>query len=135
MRRMTTLRAVRLAAFASVLGGILSGAAALGACSSSDTPEEAAPDNDASSVIVPKDAADASDAADAADASDALLDAAPRVCSDDGFCHRPVPKGQNLRSVWATAPASCGRSATRATSSAGTAPPGRSTRTSPTTRA
>lgn len=36
------------------------------------------------------------------DGGDAGLDAdaAPRECSDDGFCHTAVPKGQLLRGVW-----------------------------------
>lgn len=36
------------------------------------------------------------------DASDAryAVDAAARICSDEGFCHSVVPAGHNLRGVW-----------------------------------
>lgn len=69
----------------------------VGACSSS---EDAPATPNSGTVIAPREGA-ASDASDASDGgADAWLDAGPRICSDDGFCHSQVPKGQSLRGVW-----------------------------------
>ena len=93
MKRTTILRA-------GALGAGVSALLALVACATTDSEgEAAAPDTDASTVIVPDGGGPTPDAADAADAP-VEADAGPRICSDDGFCHTTVPKGQNLRSVW-----------------------------------
>jgi hypothetical protein len=101
MRRSTTLRALRIAACSSVLAGVVASASALGACSSSGAATDApAVESDASNVIVPHDASSTSEDADADAALAPDGDAGPRICSDDGFCHSALPKGQNLRGVW-----------------------------------
>jgi hypothetical protein len=109
MRRITTLRAARVAACTSdVLGLAVSSVGLLGACSSAPRASDPTDATDASTVL---DDAASVDVADA-DAADAALDAGPRLCSDDGFCPTIVPYGPvpddptverarlRLRGVW-----------------------------------
>ncbi len=105
MKDMAVPRITKLSAGASLL--VLSAAAtlALGACSDSvDVVLDSLPDGgDTGTTIPPLDATSESDAGGSPDASDDAssdADASARICSDDGFCHSTVPKGQNLVGVW-----------------------------------
>ncbi|MDF2697490.1 MAG: hypothetical protein K0S65_5873 [Labilithrix sp.] len=69
------------------------------ACADSDE-ERVAPAPDASTSLPPAD--DAGESPSHQDASDgAPLDAAPRTCSDDNFCHTDAPPKQTMQAVWA----------------------------------
>lgn len=81
----------RALAIAAALGGV-----ALGACSDAGDDASPAPDADGGAVIPAHDAAGEPDAAPA----DAGADAAPKICSDQGFCHSELPPNQHLRGVW-----------------------------------
>jgi hypothetical protein len=78
--------------------GVLTALATLVACSDSGSDDPSATDtdsgSDAGSVEEP-------DSAVTIDANvDAPTDAAPRTCSDQGFCRTVLPPGQVLRGVW-----------------------------------
>jgi len=77
------------------------------ACADSDAADSLADPNETDSGAVttlPEASAPVDAAADDADAdagaNDAETDAAPRVCSDDGFCHSVLPGTHELRGVW-----------------------------------
>lgn len=67
------------------------------ACADSEN-EGQTPDPDASSSLPP--GSDAAVVPDTAPPVDTGVDAGPRICSDEGFCHTDVPAGNTLRAVW-----------------------------------
>ncbi len=74
------------------------------ACADSDATDPNETDGGAATTLPEASAPDDAGADDMdakADASnDAETDAAPRVCSDDGFCHSVLPGDHGLRGVW-----------------------------------
>ncbi|MDB5216101.1 MAG: hypothetical protein JWO86_4028 [Myxococcaceae bacterium] len=90
----------RFIACSAVAAALASFGLALAACSSSDPVPAAPSETDAAQVIPSQDGAMDAAPTDAGAAPEADTDAAPRICSDDSFCHSVVPKGQNLRGVW-----------------------------------
>jgi len=91
--------AVRFAAAASLFGTAL---VVFVACADDSDPASPSSTEDGGTVIPTSDASPVSDADDGVDdaGADAHADAGRRICSDDGFCHSVVPKGQDLHGVW-----------------------------------
>ncbi len=94
------MRVSRYAAFvvpaALVTAGLLACGDDPSATETSTSPD--ASDADAGPEVDATDDADTSDAGSDADAS-----VPPKTCSDEGWCHTPVPPGQVLRDVWSDA--------------------------------
>lgn len=82
--------------------GAIASLVAIAACSSSDEspPDDPAPPETEGGTLPPPDGSAPVDSG-AADADADVEAEAPRVCSEDGFCHTTVPPKQVLRGVWA----------------------------------
>src|SRR5690242_5737913 len=97
------MKAHRLGSFRSIspFAFVLASAALLSvnACTSDEElGHEFAPDAGSAPDTAAPPPADADVDADAG--VDADVDAAPRTCSDQGFCHVPLPEPLKLRGVW-----------------------------------
>jgi len=77
---------------------VAAGFATLASCSADGELATLGPMNDDGSVLPPGDGAPVDGGPDPAEPD--VTDAAPPLCSVEGFCHTMVPKGEDLVSVW-----------------------------------